>query len=175
MIKNYFYDGIVSERIKEILEENLTGDLNFKSIVFGDYSALPVGLDDEFDDFFPAVLIYPSSNHKYDQNPVMNAIVHNVAFNIDYVYPDTGEDVDILRTCVNNTQKISSILVHKRTLDDFCVDKSDTEVGCRVMGSEISRIQYDSEVGKVFRDLQVPLAVSSITYNVQIQGYAEVY
>jgi len=170
MIKNYFYDSAIIDRVKEILEDKLQDTENFKSIVLGEFSTLASVREEDFWDFFPAILIYPHSNHVDYQNQNSTTLNHNIRLNIDYICPYDGSDIDKWQKCIENTGKISSVLVSDSKLDDFYVDKSEDEVGCEIIGSEISKCTYDDEISRLFSDLLIPLTVSRIRFNIRIQG-----
>ncbi len=72
------------------------------------------------------------------------------------------------------TKTIANTLFNYRTLDNFKLNKTDSEVGFVVIDSGIDHLSFDNEMKQFFLNIEVPLSVSLIRFIVRIKTFREV-
>lgn len=161
MSKNAFYWNEVEAAIIKLLTEQVPADMA-KKVVAGNFQLLPTPADDDFNDFFPAILVaVQGANIDYD-NAALKPTTQDYAFKIYYLTTDDGVSTE--QGNRKAVRLICNALFEDFTLGDLYIEKSETEIGMQGLGGQIFSLNFESEIMELFYQLQIPVHVSEIDY-----------
>ncbi len=162
------YFGNLASSIAEIIRQNTSVDI-VKEVVVGDFTLLPAIHDTSFEEYFPCVLVEPKELEIAYDNKSLDTQTHDYSFDIYYIYPFYWNNSNVSEGSMNNIRAVINSLMNNRTLNDFNLDRDENEVGFIVIDSQIQKVSFDNEVHQFFLNLEIPLNVSLIEFNVTIK------
>lgn len=166
---NYFYIKEISNRIKMILDENLDANIAM-NISCGEFNILP---DPQvFNKYLPAVIIDLKNISNNNANESLGINYTPYVFEISYIYPyDFKNKEEMSLRAKENTRLIANILMDNKTLNDFEIQRSNKEVGGKIITSYLSSINFDESETKFFREIDISCHISKIYYEVGFRTY----
>jgi hypothetical protein len=171
MMKNYFYSNEIAEQIRTLIDSKVSSECA-KNISVGDMGILPG--PDKLAEYLPAVLINAEELENIFANESLNVSYTPYYYSIYYLYPYTFEgDNNAEIEAKKYAQEVANVLMNYRTLDNFKIGQSDTEIGGLVVYSQLSGIKFDSAENELFRALEVPAKIAKIEFVVGFRTYAD--
>lgn len=169
MIKNYIYCDRIGEQIRKLLDRELPTECA-KNISTGDFSILPE--PERLTAYLPAVLIHNTNVQVQDINAGLDLVLTENHFEVLYLYPyDFKRMEDVPAIAKENLRMIANVLMNHRTLEGYTVEPSEHEAGGILTTSRVDVIRFDSAETKLFRSIEVPMAVGVIEYVTEFRTY----
>lgn len=168
-MKNYFYTTDIANRIKDLLDDNLSLEV-VKNISVGDFTVLPQ--PEKLEEYLPAVIINLSENDVVDSNIVLDIYTQQYTYDIHFIYPYTFKEFeDTPVEAIEKAEAVANVLMNYKTLNDFVVDPTEVESGGQVVTSAISRLRFDNAETELFRAINIPAYIVNIEYYLAFRTY----
>lgn len=168
-MKNYFYTEQLAERIRDILNRELSGECA-RNISTGDFSILPE--PENLNKYLSAVIIEHTALDISCANEQLDIFYQPHQFAVWYFYPYAFTEFENTPAkAMQYVHEVANVLMNYMTLDDLDISPSETEAGGRVIASQVLRIAYDNAETKLFRMLDLPMFIGRIDYQVDFRTY----
>lgn len=168
-IKNYLYCDQLAKQIQMILDRELPPECA-KNISAGDFSLLPPPA--HLSGYLPAVLIDNTDVRIQDVNAVWDIVKMEHRFDIHYLYPyDFRTSQHVPAVAKTNLALVANVLFGYRGLAGFEIPSSDTQAGGYIEDTRVEAVRFDCAETKLFRVIEVPMAVSTIEYSVHFRTF----
>lgn len=166
---NYFYCDKIAEQIRTLLDKELPVECA-RNISTGDFGILPE--PSHLIEYLPAVLIRNTDVVVHDVNAALEIVLTENKYEIMYLYPYTFSEMqDVPAQAKRNLQMIANVLMRHRTLDGFGMSPSEEEAGGILLSGKVDQLHFDSAETKLFRTIDVPMAVGVIDYIAEFRTY----
>lgn len=168
-MKNYFYTEQLAERIRDILNRELSEECA-RNISTGDFSILPE--PESLNKYLPAVIVEHTALDVSCANEQLDIFYQPHQFAVWYFYPYAFTEFENTpKKAMQYVHEVANVLMNYMTLDGFEVEATETEAGGKVLSSQVQRIAYDNAETKLFRALDLPMFIGRIDFLVEFRTY----